>query len=596
MSRRRRRMLDKQRRHGRARPTRRRIAAGAGLTVGATFALGGTAHATTFEVNSNADPGPGNCDTECTLHDAIDLANANALTVDQITFASSLSGGTIQLNGDLPPITDGVYIYGPGPGSLTVDGDGYDMFVFDLTGGNPDEATISGLTVTGGADPTGGGIDNDNADLLVYDSAITNSFADFGGGISNGGDGALTLVASVLSGNHARAGGGLRNYGYARIYDSTLDGNYADIVTGQRGGAIYNYGEYASLLTFDSTISGNHAGNIGGGIYSYNADSYTDYSTISGNEATNKGGGIVARGTGTVTVNDSTISGNTAAEGGGLFQYQSAAATGFYLQYATVAGNDAAEGGGIDSASPVPPDLYSTIVADNTAGSAPDVENTVDAGFSLVENTTGAYINDTVPGSNILGVDPQLGPLADNGGPTMTRALALTSPAVDKGSRSTNPYIQYDQRGPGYLRTVDGPTIANSGAAGGDGTDIGAFEVQSLPAAPGGAAANQFSFGKLKRNLRRGTAKQTVIVPGPGTLTLRGKGLVKQRLGGAGSAVASKLVSAAGKVKLLIKSKGAKKKKLNRTGKVRVRAKFTFTPTGGTANTKAKRIKLKKKL
>jgi hypothetical protein len=113
-----------------------------------------------------------------------------------------------------------------------------------------------------------------------------------------------------------------------------------------------------------------------------------------------------------------------------------------------------------------------------------------------------------------------------------------------------------------------------------------------------GCPVNTFSFGKVKRNKDRGTAILTVAVPGPGALVLTGNGLVKQRPSGA-SGVAravAKVVSAAGEVKLRIKSKGKKKRKLIRTGKVKVKANVTFTPTGGKANSEAKQIKLVKPL
>jgi len=84
-------------------------------------------------------------------------------------------------------------------------------------------------------------------------------------------------------------------------------------------------------------------------------------------------------------------------------------------------------------------------------------------------------------------------------------------------------------------------------------------------------------------------------VPGPGQLSLRGAGLKPQRAGGA---TISKQVTEAGKVKLRIKAKGAKKGKLLDTGKVKVKAKVTFKPsaTGGDVagdpNTDTKKIKL----
>jgi DNA-binding beta-propeller fold protein YncE len=105
---------------------------------------------------------------------------------------------------------------------------------------------------------------------------------------------------------------------------------------------------------------------------------------------------------------------------------------------------------------------------------------------------------------------------------------------------------------------------------------------------------NDFSFGKLKRNKRKGRATLTVNVPGAGALALSGKGLKPQRPGT--HAVLSKSVSAAGKVKLLIKSKGRKRSKLKRTGKVKLKAHVTFTPTNGDPKSKTKGIKLRKRL
>jgi hypothetical protein len=107
-----------------------------------------------------------------------------------------------------------------------------------------------------------------------------------------------------------------------------------------------------------------------------------------------------------------------------------------------------------------------------------------------------------------------------------------------------------------------------------------------------------FSFGKLKRNKKRGTAKLTVTVPGPGTLALAGTGVVKQRQGFARDRLgaAAKVVSSAGAVKLKIKPRGNKKSRLETAGKVKLKAKITYTPAGGLPNLKTKRIRLAKKL
>lgn len=98
-----------------------------------------------------------------------------------------------------------------------------------------------------------------------------------------------------------------------------------------------------------------------------------------------------------------------------------------------------------------------------------------------------------------------------------------------------------------------------------------------------GAVDGGFRLGKVKRNKRKGTAKLTVIVSGPGELRLARTGKVKQQ---------RKRVSAAGRVRLSVKPKSAAKRKLAAKGKARVKAKVTFTPAGGTPTTRTKRIKL----
>jgi hypothetical protein len=73
--------------------------------------------------------------------------------------------------------------------------------------------------------------------------------------------------------------------------------------------------------------------------------------------------------------------------------------------------------------------------------------------------------------NGLFGVDPQLGPLTNNGGLGETHALTEDSPCIDVGSNPAN--MGYDQRGSGYLRTV------------GSASDIGAFEYQTPPSPPG---------------------------------------------------------------------------------------------------------------
>ena len=90
----------------------------------------------------------------------------------------------------------------------------------------------------------------------------------------------------------------------------------------------------------------------------------------------------------------------------------------------------------------------------------------------------------------------------------------------------------------------------------------------------------------MKLNKKKGTATVAVIVPGPGTMRLVGSKKVKK---------ASKTAKIAGTVKLLLKAKGKGLRSLKRNGRVKVRARFTFAPTGGTPASRTKVVKLVRK-
>jgi hypothetical protein len=102
--------------------------------------------------------------------------------------------------------------------------------------------------------------------------------------------------------------------------------------------------------------------------------------------------------------------------------------------------------------------------------------------------------------------------------------------------------------------------------------------------------SNQFELGAVTRNKSKGTAKITVTVPGPGELSVSGKGV--KAAGGAG-AQAAETVGAPGQVLLPIRAKGAKNQKLKDNGKVELNLGITYTPTGGDPRTTSTKLKLK---
>jgi len=244
------------------------------------------------------------------------------------------------------------------------------------------------------------------------------------------------------------------------------------------GGAIY-MNNSGTLNITNSTISGNTSQVNGGGIYvNFSGTLNLRSSTISGNAATGSGGGIFNNTSGTINATNNTINGNSASgDGGGI--YNAATLT---SNNNTVTSNSANAGGGIYNN--FTGTLNSSIVALNTAtsGDGNDILGRGDRGtaftgtYNLIGNADGSA--GLAPASNQLGstispINPQIGPLANNGGPTLTRALLSGSRAIDKGN---SPGLIVDQRG--LPRPVDNLSITNTG----DGSDVGSYEVQATEA------------------------------------------------------------------------------------------------------------------
>ncbi len=218
------------------------------------------------------------------------------------------------------------------------------------------------------------------------------------------------------------------------------------------GGGVLNSGKGTVQIT-DSTVTANTASLIGGGGV-LNSDSGTVHivdSTVSGNTSLVGGGGIlnatILGGSATTTVVDSTVSGNTAnlVGGGGILNSNTVlgAATTTVVD-STVSGNTSlVGGGGIFNSNTIlggaTTTLAGTIVATQASGGN-CAGSIADAGYNLSSGTSCAFgtAHPAPPGSEDSVSTLDLGPLADNGGPTQTMALgsasaasaAITSPAT----------------------------------------------------------------------------------------------------------------------------------------------------------------------
>jgi hypothetical protein len=155
---------------------------------------------------------------------------------------------------------------------------------------------------------------------------------------------------------------------------------------------------------------------------------------------------------------------------------------------------------------------------------------------------------------------------------------------VGLNSFSGSPNCSFEFLGDSYLRVPTTGDLAN-----GESADF-SLPVTDRHLNISGALepTNTLTFGAIVRNKKKGTATLTVNVPNGGQLASSTKGVSLAQ------AAAVNTLTAAGPVKVKVKAKGKKLAKLNETGKVKVSPSFTFTPTGGTANTQSTKVKLKK--
>jgi hypothetical protein len=431
----------------------------------------------TFTVLNTNDAGTGS------LRDALTQANA-ATGASVIRFDPSLTGQTIRItSAALPALTNPLTVTGLGSASLTVSGNNQ-FQVFKIASGV--QASITGLTVTGGNSGVGvhgGGILN-NGNLTLTDVTLSANTApgggNEGGGLASEGTSAqLTVTDSTLSSNSGALGGGLfvGPNTTASLTRVTLTSN-----TGATGGA--GLASSGTLTITGSTVAfntGTGANFIGGGILNLPTGSLALMSSaVLGNVSQGSGGGVWSTGT-LLTISNSTVARNTSFSdngngGGGGIRVLSGPLT---LLNDTVTGNNDASGaatnaGGV-SFSGSTFTMNNTVVAQNFAtgaGAPQDVRGAVASGSldnfiglgtaALTGISNGDMSGNTVGSGTAL--DPQLGPLQNNGGATLTEKPLPGSPLIDKGNNAAAGNLTADQRG--ALRVVGGRV------------DIGAVEFQ----------------------------------------------------------------------------------------------------------------------
>jgi hypothetical protein len=402
-------------------------------------------------------------------------------TTGSVSVTNSTLSGNVAQGGDGPAGVNNNVGSGAKGGSVyfeggTLDIEGSRIANSNANGGNGGGVDQNGQTNGGnGGAAQGGGVWIGAGTVTVNNTTFESTAAN-GGNSGAGGNGSEPAGEAD--------GGGLYSLGNTTVSNSTFhlaaaNGGNGGNAFGSgcfgahnagdggaaRGGAIY--GDGGSLIVDTDTFANNSAtggnggngGEIGGGCGSHG----------SGGAAS---GGAIANNSATVNVKHATISlnnaqgGNSGVNEGGASKPPRLVAEGtgggirpgfgtVTLENTIIAGNTAANGTGDTTGAPTP---------------GPDVDGAVtDNGHNLLGNTTDATGFNSP--SDLLGANPMLAALADNGGPTQTMALQAGSPAIDAGTAAG---ATFDQRG--RLRTYDDPGVTN--AATSDGTDIGAFEAQ----------------------------------------------------------------------------------------------------------------------
>jgi hypothetical protein len=445
------------------------------LLIGAALAMPSSALAlpeTEIVTSSGDSAGDSVCDTGCTLREAIHDANDGDTDDDRINIDLPALSNTIVLGNQLPIITGPTVISNVGTFGATISGNNATNAIMIGAFDAGTDVTLSDLTITG-ANSAASAIVSNSADLTISGSRIVGNRATngVGGGILLG-SGSMVLDNSTVADNQTIGG------------------------PDRHGGGIYGGGA-TNMVISRSTISGNHTEN-------------------------GRGGGIFTQGG--LTLQSSTVSGNYTMGGqqhGGGIASQFATGGPTHLVNSTIARNDAlgaaTRGGGVHSeGNAVNPTLRNTIVADNTVGTfggsirddLDAVDDTFQLAFSLVEGDAfPTPTAETVPGSNLIGIDPQLGPLAQNGGFGTTLLPAPSSPVVDRGSSIAS----LDQRL--SQRRVQIPHVPDAAAPGADGADIGSVELTFAegPPVPLVPQTNPGSPKRCKKKNKKGAKKRAAV-------------------------------------------------------------------------------------
>jgi uncharacterized repeat protein (TIGR01451 family) len=382
------------------------------------------------------------------------VSGSITLTNDTITHNSAESDGGAIYDVETGHTVGAVTISASVISDNVAYGDGGALFLNDAGA-----LSLSGSTVNDDSaqNSAGGAIyDVSSGPITINDSTVSgdSSGDSSGGALYAQTTGLLTMTGSTFDGDNAgdAAGGAV----YMDSSDLSVSGSSFSGDEGWGGGAIYVDG--SSTTAAQTVTTSTFSDNLGtsdqaGAIYDASGDLSVSRSTFTGNNASESGGAFEYDSGDGLSLTNDTFDGNQAPEGGAIYFDTTASSGTVALLNDTIVRNSGYDGGGIWN----PADantIENTIVADNSGGvtsggggdcyesSTTDNAGAADKGGNI--DSDGTCFSNGVSGDR-TDVNPDLGPLAANGGPTQTDALLPGSPAIGAGISGACPTI--DQRG-----------------------------------------------------------------------------------------------------------------------------------------------------
>ena len=252
-----------------------RVRTGVVLVAVVALATAVDAHSATFTVTRTDDQASGACDSDCSLREAVQAADAGSggdtIVLPPGHFRLGIAGTAedAAATGDLD-LTKDVTIAGAGARATTIDALGIDRVLDVATGVT---AVVKDVTVTGGQlAGDGAGIRNAGTLTLLRDTIAGNRAQGSGGGINSNGP-ALAVTQSTITGNQASIGGGVSASQILTVTSSTISGNVAGgpgSGMGTAGGISGGLSSTVQLTSSTVTANQSFAGpGSGGGIEAF---------------------------------------------------------------------------------------------------------------------------------------------------------------------------------------------------------------------------------------------------------------------------------------------------------------------------------------